>query len=79
MAKNVELITEESLARMLPPSEAARRLCYSITYVRRLIREGKLPSIDTPLGHLVSPEDVEAWAHGRRQLATPADPGGDGA
>ena len=48
---------------------AARRLGVSDAYVRRLVRDGRLRSIRTPLGRLIPRDALEEFAH-QRERAT---------
>lgn len=55
------------MEQTLSPTEAGRRLGLSAERVRQLVRAGTLPSIPTPLGHLIRREDVDELAEARRQ------------
>lgn len=54
------------LRRMLSSGEAARRLRVSQESIRQWVRLGKLDCVETPLGRLFDPEDVERLAHERK-------------
>ena len=51
----------------VPTGAAARYLGVSDSYVRRLMRDGRLPSIPTPLGHLIPRQVLEAFARQRER------------
>jgi hypothetical protein len=48
--------------RWLGASEAARTLGCSVSWIRILAAQGRLPYTDTPLGKLFSVEDVQRFA-----------------
>ena len=50
------------LTRLIPIGQAARMLGCSVTWARKLGARGDLEVVDTPLGRLVSPESLEAYA-----------------
>jgi excisionase family DNA binding protein len=50
---------------------AARFLGVSDSYVRRLVRDGRLASIPTPLGRLIPKESLEDFARRRDQSVRP--------
>ncbi len=49
------------LASLIPVSEAARRLQLSAQRVRVLADEGRLACVDSPLGRLFDPDEVERF------------------
>ena len=62
------------LIRLIPIGQAARMLGISVTWARKLGERGELEIVDTPLGRLVLPESLEAYAARRsaEQLAKSA-------
>jgi excisionase family DNA binding protein len=50
---------------------AARFLGVSDSYVRRLVRDGQLDSVATPLGRLIPKESLEDFARRRDQSVRP--------
>jgi hypothetical protein len=42
------------------PAQAARSLCISVEYTRKLMKSGRLDHTMTPLGRIISPEALEA-------------------
>lgn len=44
---------------MLTTGQAARELSVSADWVRKLVKQGTLPAIETPLGRLIPAEAVE--------------------
>ncbi len=50
---------------LLPTGQAARRLGVSPNWVRELVKHGGLEHVDTPLGMLIRPDSLEAYARGR--------------
>ena len=62
------------LLQLIPIGQAARMLGCSVTWARKLGERGDLEVVDTPLGRLVSPESLEAYAARRsaEQLAKSA-------
>jgi len=50
--------------------QAARRLGVSDSYVRRLVRDGRLPSIPTPLGRLIPRDALDEFARRRERSAS---------
>jgi len=50
--------------------QAARRLGVSDAYVRRLLRDGRLRSIPTPLGRLIPRDALEEFVSLREQAAS---------
>jgi len=53
------------LCRMLRSGEAARRLRVSQESIRQWVRLGKLDCVETPLGRLFDPTEVERLARQR--------------
>ncbi len=49
---------------------AARRLGVSDSYVRRLLRSGRLPAIPTPLGRLIPRDALDEFALARERAAS---------
>ena len=50
--------------------QAARRLGVSDAYVRRLLRDGRLRSIPTPLGRLIPRDALEEFVRRRKRVAS---------
>ncbi|MGH3089545.1 MAG: hypothetical protein ACRDSJ_19830 [Rubrobacteraceae bacterium] len=59
----------EEVANWLSTSEAGRVLGTSGQWVKQLARRGKLRGVETSLGWLVDPEDVERLANERLEKA----------
>jgi hypothetical protein len=59
----------EEIANWLAPSQAGRVLGTSGQWVKQLARRGKLRGIETSLGWLVDPDDVERLANERLEEA----------
>lgn len=59
----------EEIATWLSPSEAGRVLGTSGQWVKELARRGKLRGVETSLGWLVDPDDVERLASERLEQA----------
>ncbi len=59
----------EEVATWLSPSEAGRVLGNSGQWVKQLARRGKLRGVETSLGWLVDPDDVERLASERLEQA----------
>ena len=59
----------EEVASWLSPSEAGRVLGTSGQWVKQLARRGKLRGVETSLGWLVDPDDVERLASERLEQA----------
>ncbi len=59
----------EDVATWLSPSEAGRVLGTSGQWVKQLARRGKLRGVETSLGLLVDPDDVERLANERLEQA----------
>ena len=59
----------EQVATWLSPSEAGRVLGTSGQWVKQLARRGKLRGVETSLGWLVDPDDVERLANERLEEA----------
>ncbi len=59
----------EDVATWLSPSEAGRVLGTSGQWVKQLARRGKLRGVETSLGWLVDPDDVERLANERLEEA----------
>lgn len=53
---------------MLTTGQAARELSVSPDWVRKLVKQGILPAIETPLGRLIPADAVEALRK-ERELA----------
>jgi excisionase family DNA binding protein len=51
----------------VPTGAAARYLGVSDSYVRRLMRGGRLRSIPTPLGHLIPRRALEEFSRARER------------
>ena len=54
----------------LTPSQAARQLGVTTDRVRQLFAAGKLPYVQTPLGRLVDPEELEHFIKSRTNRST---------
>ncbi len=59
----------EDVATWLSPSEAGRVLGTSGQWVKQLARRGKLRGVETSLGWLIDPDDVERLASERLEEA----------
>jgi len=59
----------EDVANWLSPSEAGRVLGTSGQWVKQLARRGKLRGVETSLGWLVDPDDVDRLASERLEQA----------
>ncbi len=59
----------EEVASWLSPSEAGRILGTSGQWVKQLARRGKLRGVETSLGWLMDPDDVERLATERLEQA----------
>ena len=59
----------EEVANWLAPSQAGRILGTSGQWVKQLARRGKLRGVETSLGWLVDPDDVERLANERLEEA----------
>lgn len=59
----------EEVATWLAPSEAGQILGTSGQWVKQLARRGKLRGVETSLGWLVDPDDVERLANERLEEA----------
>jgi hypothetical protein len=59
----------EQVATWLSPSEAGRVLGTTGQWVKQLARRGKLRGVETSLGWLVDPDDVERLANERLEKA----------
>jgi len=58
-----------SFSSWLTASAAARRLSVSSERVRQLVRAGRLTFVSTPLGRLIDPASVDAYAAARGRKA----------
>jgi len=63
--------TVSEIERLLSPSQAARRACVSDQTVKYWIRTGRLPALRTAIGHLVNPDDLDAYARERAMRSAP--------
>jgi len=60
------MATTAALGEYLSPSEAGRRAGVSSARIIQLARAGQLPYIQTSLGRLLRPADVDEYARRRR-------------
>lgn len=60
-------IPTAALDEYLSPSEAGRRAGVSSARIIQLARAGKLPCVETSLGRLLRPADVDEYAKSRRR------------
>ena len=63
----VAMATPAALGEYLSPSEAGRRVGVSSARIIQLARAGKLPCIETTLGRLLRPADVDEYARTRQR------------
>lgn len=54
---------------MLTTGQAARELSVSADWVRKLVKQGILPAIETPLGRLIPADAVEQLRKAREEAA----------
>ena len=59
------------IEQLLSPSQAARRIGVSGASVAVYLRSGRLPAVRTAIGHLIRPEDADAFARARAGKGTP--------
>ncbi len=55
------------IEQLLSPSQAARRIGVSGASVAVYLRSGRLPAVRTAIGHLIRPEDADAFARERAE------------
>ena len=57
--------------RLYTPSEAAQRLGVTPERVRQLLRAGRIPHVQTPLGRLIDANALDAIAQARAAQSRP--------
>jgi hypothetical protein len=61
-------MTFSDISELIPRSEIGRRLGLSAQRIDQLFRSGTLPYVQTALGRLAHPRDVERYHEQRAQL-----------